>query len=129
NMKKALAFAAFVAMAYVAFAADLKEVKIPIKQYKLKNGLTVILSEDHTAPTYSIAVTYNVGSRDEKHGRTGFAHLFEHMMFQGSEKVARGEHPALISANGGQMNGTTDEDRTLYFEQLPANQIDLGLFL
>ncbi|MBZ5620800.1 MAG: insulinase family protein [Acidobacteriia bacterium] len=113
----------------MALAADVKEVKVPFQQYKLKNGLTVILSEDHTAPTYSIAVTYNVGSRDEKRGRTGFAHLFEHMMFQGSENVAKGEHPALISTNGGSMNGTTDEDRTLYFEILPANQIDLGLFL
>ncbi len=128
-MKKALAFSAFLAVASMALAADVKEVKVPIKQYKLKNGLTIILSEDHTAPTYSIAVSYNVGSRDEKRGRTGFAHLFEHMMFQGSENAARGEHSALISANGGSLNGTTNEDRTLYFETLPANQIDLGLFL
>jgi predicted Zn-dependent peptidase len=106
-----------------------KDVTIPFKVYKLKNGLTLILSEDHTAPTYSIAVAYNVGSRDEKVGRTGFAHLFEHMMFQGSENVARGEHPALISQNGGSMNGTTDNDRTLYYETLPSNQLDLGLFL
>jgi len=89
----------------------------------------VILSEDHAAPTYSIAVSYNVGSRDEKPGRTGFAHLFEHMMFQGSENVAKGEHPSLVSDNGGSMNGTTDTDRTLYYETLPANQVDLGLFL
>jgi zinc protease len=128
-MKKVLAFSAFLAVASMALAADVKEVKVPIKQYKLKNGLTIILSEDHTAPTYSIAVSYNVGSRDEKRGRTGFAHLFEHMMFQGSENAARGEHSALISANGGALNGTTNEDRTLYFETLPANQIDLGLFL
>src|ERR1017187_635267 len=124
NMKKSVFLA--VALAFLASAAD---PAIPFKLFKLKNGLTVILSEDHSAPTYSIAVSYNVGSRDEKAGRTGFAHLFEHMMFQGSENVAKGEHPALISANGGQMNGTTDEDRTLYFENLPANQIDLGLFL
>ena len=95
----------------------------------MKNGLTVILSEDHSAPTYSIALSYNVGSRDEKSGRTGFAHLFEHMMFQGSENVAKGEHPSLISTNGGSLNGTTDNDRTLYYETLPANQLDLGLFL
>jgi len=115
-----------VALAFLASAAD---PAIPFKLFKLKNGLTVILSEDHSAPTYSIAVSYNVGSRDEKAGRTGFAHLFEHMMFQGSENVAKGEHPSLISANGGSMNGTTDTDRTLYFENLPANQMDLGLFL
>jgi predicted Zn-dependent peptidase len=112
----------------LALAAP-KEPSIPFKQFKLKNGLTVILSEDHTAPTYSIAVSYNVGSRDEREGRTGFAHLFEHMMFQGSANIAKGEHPSLISTNGGSLNGTTDEDRTLYFETLPANQIDLGLFL
>ena len=72
---------------------------VNFKEYKTKNGLRVILSEDHSAPTYSIAVTYNVGSRDEKPGRTGFAHLFEHMMFQGSENVGKGEHlPALDEA-------------------------------
>lgn len=103
--------------------------KIPIKQFKLKNGLRVVLSEDHSAPTYSICVTYDVGSRDEQPGRTGFAHLFEHMMFQGSEKVGKGEHFILIENNGGGMNGTTNADRTNYFETLPANQLDLGLFL
>lgn len=98
-------------------------------EHKLKNGLRVILSEDHSAPTYSIAVTYNVGSRDERPGRTGFAHLFEHMMFQGSENVGKGEHFIIIENNGGGMNGTTNSDRTEYFETLPANQLDLGLFL
>jgi len=103
--------------------------KIPIQQFKLKNGLRVVLSEDHSAPTYSICVTYDVGSRDERAGRTGFAHLFEHMMFQGSEKVGKGEHFILIENNGGGMNGTTNADRTNFFETLPTNQIDLGLFL
>jgi zinc protease len=102
---------------------------IPFKEYKLKNGLRVILSEDHSAPTYSIAVTYNVGSRDELPGHTGFAHLFEHMMFQGSKDVGKGEHFLLVLNNGGNMNGTTNSDRTNYFETLPANQLDLGLFL
>ena len=123
-MKKLIFLAA--AAALLASAAD---PAIPFKLFKLKNGLTVILSEDHSAPTYSIALSYNVGSRDEKSGRTGFAHLFEHMMFQGSENVAKGEHPSLISTNGGSLNGTTDNDRTLYYETLPANQLDLGLFL
>ena len=89
----------------------------------------MILSEDHTAPVYSIVVHYNVGSRDERPGRTGFAHLFEHMMFKGSENVGPGEHFMLIFNNGGTMNGTTNKDRTLYFETLPANQLDLGIFL
>jgi predicted Zn-dependent peptidase len=96
---------------------------------RLQNGLRVIISEDHTAPVYSIAVTYNVGSRDERKGRTGFAHLFEHMMFKGSENVGPGEHFMLVFNNGGSMNGTTNKERTLYFETLPANQLDLGIFL
>lgn len=103
--------------------------QIAFQEFKLKNGLRVILSEDHSAPTYSISVTYNAGSRDERPGRTGFAHLFEHMMFQGSENVGKGEHFILIEVNGGGMNGTTNADRTNYFETLPANQFDLGLFL
>ncbi len=106
-----------------------KKMTIAFQEYKLKNGLKVILSEDHTAPTYSICLTYNVGSRDERQGRTGFAHLFEHMMFQGSENVGKGEHMMLVENNGGSMNGSTNEDRTNYFEMLPANQLDLGLFL
>src|SRR5580704_8269328 len=103
--------------------------RIPIKQVTLKNGLRVILSEDHTAPTYSICVDYNVGSRNERPGRTGFAHLFEHMMFQGSENVGKGEMNMLVQNNGGGMNGTTDKDRTVYYETLPSNQLDLGFFL
>ena len=110
-------------------AAAPRQIQIPIKEFKLKNGLRVLLSEDHTAPTYSIAVVYNVGSRDERQGRTGFAHLFEHMMFQGSENVGKGEHFILVDNNGGFMNGTTNVDRTNYFQTLPANQLDLGLFL
>src|SRR5438874_8515299 len=102
---------------------------ITFSDLKLKNGLRVIISEDHTAPTVSVAVTYNVGSADEKARRTGFAHLFEHMMFKGSENVGPGEHPDLIFANGGTMNGTTNQDRTLYFETVPANQLELALFL
>jgi predicted Zn-dependent peptidase len=78
---------------------------------------------------FSIVVNYNVGSRDERKGRTGFAHLFEHMMFKGSENVGPGEHPYLMFMNGGSMNGTTNKDRTMYFESLPANQLDLALFL
>ncbi len=102
---------------------------IKFTDVKLKNGLRVIVSEDHTAPAVSVAVTYNVGSADEKARRTGFAHLFEHMMFKGSENVGPGEHPALIFSNGGTMNGTTNQDRTLYFETVPANQLELALFL
>ena len=96
---------------------------------RLTNGLRVLISEDHYAPVFSIAVSYNVGSRDERKGRTGFAHLFEHMMFKGSENVGTGEHFFLVFNNGGNMNGTTNTDRTIYYETLPKNQLDLALFL
>lgn len=106
-----------------------KSFDVPFKEFKLKNGLRVIISADHSAPTYSICITYNVGSRDERRGRTGFAHLFEHMMFQGSENVGKGEHFILVLNNGGSANGMTNADRTAYFQTLPANQLELGLFL
>jgi predicted Zn-dependent peptidase len=104
-------------------------VHVPFKETKLKNGLRVITVEDHSAPVIALSITYNVGSRNERQGRTGFAHLFEHMMFKGSENVGTGEHFFLVFNNGGNMNGTTNEDRTNYFESLPANQLDLALFL
>ncbi|HVJ27717.1 MAG TPA: pitrilysin family protein [Vicinamibacterales bacterium] len=103
--------------------------KITFTDTKLKNGLRVIISEDHNAPAFSIVVNYNVGSANERKGRTGFAHLFEHMMFKGSENVGPGEHPYLMFMYGGNMNGTTNKDRTLYYEVMPANQLDLALFL
>lgn len=103
--------------------------RVHFTEHKLDNGLRIILVEDHAAPVVSLSVTYNAGSRDEKPGKTGFAHLFEHMMFQGSENVGKGEHFVLVEKNGGSMNGTTNADRTNYYESLPANQLDLGLFL
>ena len=103
--------------------------KIAFEEYRLPNGLRVILAPDSFAPVVAINVTYDVGSRDEKPGRTGFAHLFEHMMFQGSEKVGKGEHILLTTSVGGSMNGTTNQDRTNYFETLPKNQLRLGIFL
>ncbi|MGH9751437.1 MAG: M16 family metallopeptidase [Blastocatellia bacterium] len=103
--------------------------RVNFKEVKLKNGLRVFLVEDHSAPVVSLALIYDVGSRNERQGRTGFAHLFEHMMFQGSENIGKSEHFILIETNGGQMNGTTNEERTLYFETLPNNQLDLMLYL
>jgi len=110
-------------------AQTARNVRVNFKETTLKNGLRVITVEDHSAPVIAISVTYNVGSRDERKGRTGFAHLFEHMMFKGSENVGSGEHFLLVFNNGGTMNGTTNEDRTNYFEALPANQLDLAIFL
>jgi zinc protease len=110
-------------------AAELRVPHLNFTDQRLENGLRVIIAPDHTAPVFAIAVTYNVGSHSEHPGRTGFAHLFEHMMFQGSKNVGKGEHMILIENNGGDMNGTTNEDRTNYFEMLPKNQLDLALFL
>jgi zinc protease len=103
--------------------------RIPIAQSTLRNGLRVVLSEDHAAPTVSLCITYDVGSRNELPGHTGFAHLFEHMMFQGSQNVGKGEHLILVRVNGGDVNGTTNNDSTNYFERVPANQLDMALFL
>jgi predicted Zn-dependent peptidase len=127
RLSRALVPVCLAVVSVVSLGADTPVIKFT--DVTLKNGLRVIVSEDHTAPTISVAVTYNVGSADEKARRTGFAHLFEHMMFKGSENVGPGEHPALVFANGGTMNGTTNQDRTLYFETLPANQLELALFL
>jgi len=103
--------------------------KIKFSDNRLDNGLRVLIAEDHYAPVYAICIAYKVGSKDEKQGRTGFAHLFEHMMFKGSENVGVGELDFLIDTNGGNSNGTTNTDRTSYYEVLPKNQLDLGLFL
>ena len=100
-----------------------------IKQITLANGLRVILCEDHVVPVVSVALYYDVGSRNEKTGRTGFAHLFEHMMFQGSENVPKAAHFQHIFNVGGTMNGTTSTERTNYFETLPASHLPLALWL
>jgi zinc protease len=119
----------FAASSSVLAQAQPKIPPIKFTDTTLDNGLRVIISEDHDTPIYAIAVSYKVGSRDERAGRTGFAHLFEHMMFKGSENVGPGEHFYLVFTKGGSMNGTTNNDRTLYFEIMPKNQLDLGLFL
>src|SRR5437762_10205183 len=102
---------------------------LEIEEYTLDNGLRVVLNKDDAIPVVSIAVYYNVGSRNEKEGRTGFAHLFEHMMFQGSENVPKAGHFQYIMKAGGTMNGTTSSERTNYYETLPANQLPLALWL
>ena len=101
----------------------------PLEQFTLANGLRVVLSQDRAVPVVSIAVYYDVGSRNEKEGRTGFAHLFEHMMFQGSENVPKAAHFQYIFNAGGTMNGTTSTERTNYFETLPSNYLPLAFWL
>ncbi len=105
------------------------QTKVKFEQYKLDNGLTVILHEDHSAPVAATVVMYNVGSKNEKMKRTGFAHLFEHMMFQGSQHVADDEHFKLLQEVGANINGTTSSDRTNYFEVVPSNYLELAIYL
>ncbi|WP_260262156.1 M16 family metallopeptidase [Vibrio intestinalis] len=102
---------------------------IPYSKYQLENGLTVILSPDHSDPLVHVDVTYHVGSAREEIGKSGFAHFFEHMMFQGSEHVGDQEHFRIITEAGGRLNGTTNRDRTNYFETVPANQLEKMLWL
>src|SRR3989442_9350909 len=95
----------------------------------LPNGLTLVLSEDHSTPIVHVHITYHVGSKNEKKGRTGFAHLFEHMMFKGSKNVSPEEHTSAISGVGGQSNAFTTEDETVFWESLPAQYLPLALWL
>lgn len=105
------------------------EIIIPYEKYQLANGLTVLVHEDHSDPIVYVDVTYHVGSAREQEGRSGFAHFFEHMMFQGSEHVADEEHFKIVTEAGGSMNGTTTADRTNYFEVLPSNQMETAMWL
>ena len=104
------------------------ELKVPVEYYKLPNGLRVVLSQDHTAPTVCIAVYYRIGFRVEPKDRTGFAHLFEHMMFQGSQNLGKMEFIKLVQQNGGILNGSTRFDFTNYFEILPSNKLETALW-
>ena len=105
------------------------QVTIPYKKYQLENGLTIVLHEDHSDPLVHVDVSYHVGSAREEPGKSGFAHFFEHMMFQGSQNVADEEHIKIITEAGGSMNGTTNADRTNYYQTVPANQLEKMLWL
>lgn len=104
-------------------------IDIKIESEVLKNGLKVYYSQNKTTPTVAVAVYYNVGSRNEEQGKTGFAHLFEHMMFQGSKNVDKGEYFKYIENNGGEMNGTTSKEKTNFYQTMPSNQLELALWL
>ena len=104
------------------------ELQVPITYYKLNNGLKVVLSPDKTAPTIGVGVYYNIGFRNEPRNRTGFAHLFEHMMFQGSENLGKMEFIQLVQKNGGVLNGSTRFDFTNYFEIMPAHKLETALW-
>jgi zinc protease len=102
---------------------------IKFSQYDLPNGLHVILHEDHSTPIVAVTVLYHVGSKNEDPKRTGFAHFFEHLMFEGSDNIKRGEYMKIVQNAGGQLNANTSFDRTFYFEVIPSNQLELGLWL
>jgi zinc protease len=128
-----LCLAAANAGAQAAKPGKSPELRIDFTRETLPNGLTVVYHVDHSTPVAAVLLWYNVGSKMEQPGKTGFAHLFEHMMFKGSKNVADGQHWALLEAAGGRagadINGTTDNDRTNYFEQIPSNQLELALWL
>ena len=103
--------------------------EIEFEEYELDNGLHVILHEDHSTPIVAVSVMYHVGSKNEDSNRTGFAHFFEHLMFEGSENIPRGQYFKIVQGNGGTLNANTSFDRTYYYEVLPSNQLKLGLWL
>ena len=103
--------------------------KVTFTEYDLKNGLHVVLHKDNSAPVVAVSVMYHVGSKDEKTDRTGFAHFFEHLLFEGSENIKRGEFMKIVSSNGGQNNANTTQDRTFYYEVFPSNQLETGMWL
>jgi zinc protease len=104
-------------------------VKLEYTEFNLPNGLHVILHEDHSTPIVIVSVMYHVGSKNEQPGRTGFAHLFEHLMFEGSDNIPRGEYTRFVEKAGGTLNANTSFDRTYYYEVLPSNQLELGMWL
>jgi zinc protease len=112
-----------------SLAAASAKIDIPIEKYKLDNDLRVILSQDNAIPVVAVYIVYDVGARSEEKGRTGFAHLFEHMMFEGSANVKKGEHMRYVESNGGTLNGSTHPDYTNYFESLPSNKLAIALWL
>src|SRR5512135_2643741 len=121
----------FIMSVLLSACALAQEVRItvPYTRFTLPDGMTVILHEDHKTPTVSVNIWYHVGSGREKPGRTGFAHLFEHLMFMGSGHIPLGKFDQWLEAAGGDNNASTSDDRTNYYENIPANALELALFL
>ncbi len=120
---------ALVAIACLSTIVIAQAPKIKFEKYTLPNGLKVILHQDKSAPVVAVTALYHVGSKNEDTGRTGFAHFFEHLLFEGSENIKRGEFDKHVNGAGGALNANTSQDRTFYYELLPSNQINLGLWL
>jgi zinc protease len=128
-MRRLAGFLIAILTATLAFGAAPSDLHIPFEKYKLQNGMRVVLSRDTAVPVIALYMIYDVGARSEEKGRTGFAHLFEHMMFEGSANIKKGEHFKYVESNGGEMNGSTHPDYTDYFETMPSNKLSLALWL
>ena len=115
--------------AMISLGATAQKTNIKFEEFDLDNGLHVILHQDNSTPIVAVSVLYHVGSKNEDPGRTGFAHFFEHLLFEGSENIGRGEYMELVQSNGGALNANTTQDRTFYYEILPSNQLELGLWM
>ena len=121
----------FILIGVLSFSAltSFSQKKIEYVEYDLPNGIHVILHEEHATPIVAVSVLYHVGSKNEKTDRTGFAHFFEHLLFEGSQNIGRGEYSEIVEKNGGGLNANTSQDRTYYYEILPSNQLELGIWL
>jgi len=117
----------FASAAFVAFSINAQ--KVEFEEYDLDNGMHVILHQDNSAPVVTTAVMYHVGAKDEQPDRTGMAHFFEHLLFEGTQNIGKGEWFKLVSSNGGRNNANTTDDRTYYYEIFPSNKLALGLWM
>ena len=128
-MKRNAFYSLLLGASMLTMSAQQAKATIKFTEYNLPNGLHVILQEDHSTPIVAVSVMYHVGSKNEDPQRTGFAHFFEHLLFEGSDNIKRGEYMKFIQAAGGQLNANTTQDRTFYFEILPSNQLEMALWM
>ncbi len=128
-MKRNAFYSMLLGASLLTLSAKQAAATITFTEYTMPNGLHVILQEDHSTPIVAVSVMYHVGSKNEDPQRTGFAHFFEHLLFEGSENIKRGEYMKFIQSAGGQLNANTTQDRTFYYEVLPSNQLELGLWM
>jgi zinc protease len=128
-MKRKAFFSLLLGVSFMTMSPGQAAATITFTEYTMPNGLHVILQEDHSTPIVAVSVMYHVGSKNEDPERTGFAHFFEHLLFEGSDNIKRGEYMKFIQAAGGQLNANTTQDRTFYYEVLPSNQLELALWM
>src|ERR1700761_2195745 len=128
-MKRNAFYSMLLGASLLTMSAKQATATITFTEYTLPNGLHVILQEDHSTPIVAVSVMYHVGSKNEDPQRTGFAHFFEHLLFEGSENIKRGEYMKFVQSAGGQLNANTTQDRTFYYEELPSNQLELAMWM